>query len=131
EEILMEKPSLTDLKDELYGLFETWTDILLTNLNDSDVQKSIGLLEDKQKQLVTQFIESKTFTLPISSDFIKVINTEIKRIHQETINMEKITSVFGDGNPITVKEIQTNLDTLLSELVGNNDENRIRITMKK
>ena len=39
--------------------------------------------------------------------------------------------VFGDGNPITIEEAKRNFEKLLRETVGNNDENRVRLTVKK
>lgn len=131
EELSMEKPALSDLENELYTLLDTWTDILLTNLNDSEVQESIGLLEPKQKDLVKQFIEAESLQLPVSRDLIQAINTVLKGIHQEIINLEHIISAFGNENPATVQEIRFNVEKLLTELVGNNDENRIRIKLKK
>lgn len=131
EEQLKEKPSLAELGEELDGLLTMWTDTLLTNFNDPSVKESIGLLDPEERQLIDEFIEDGTFKLPIPIKLINAINKVFKGIHQEQIDIEQLNKVFGDGNPVTVKEARDNLDMLLRGLVGNNDQDRVRLTIKK
>ena len=131
EELNRDKVSLDELDEELESILSNWTETLLTNFNDPVVKESIGLLEDKQKQLIQSFIENQEFTMPISIDLINAINIVLKGIHQEKIDVEQLVKVVGDGNPITVQEAKQNFDKLLRALVGNNDENRVRLTVKK
>ena len=35
------------------------------------------------------------------------------------------------GNPVTVDEVRKNFDSLIKELVGTNEINRVRLTLKK
>lgn len=131
EELLNEKPSLSELDEELDDLLATWTDTLLTNFNDSSVKESIELLEVEEKQLINELIQKKAFTLPIPIKVINAINKVLKGIHQEQVEVEQIKEVFGNGNPITVKEVRDNLDMLLRALVGSNDQDRVRLTVRK
>ncbi|MEG6532082.1 DUF6079 family protein [Caldibacillus thermoamylovorans] len=131
QELSREKVSLDELDAELESILSKWTDTLLTNFNDPVVKESIGLLEGKQKQLIQSFIENQEFTLPISIELINVINIVLKGIHQEKIDVGQLIKVVGDGNPITVQEAKQNFEKLLRALVGNNDENRVRLTVKK
>src|SRR5690625_1773183 len=98
---------------------------------DPVVKESIELLETNQKQLIENFMKQEQFELPISIDLIQVINLVLKGIHQESIAVEDLMKVFGDGNPITIEEAKRNFEKLLRETVGNNDENRVRLTVKK
>ncbi|MCB5936556.1 DUF6079 family protein [Caldibacillus thermoamylovorans] len=131
EELNREKVSLDELDEDLESILSKWTDTLLTNFNDPVVKESIELLEGKQKQLIQSFIENQEFTLPISIELINAINIVLKGIHQEKIDVEQLIKVVGDGNPITVHEAKQNFDKLLRALVGNNDESRVRLTVKK
>ncbi|MGM0840266.1 MAG: DUF6079 family protein [Bacillota bacterium] len=131
EELLKEKVSLEELEEELQVLLETWTETLLTNFNDSTVKESISLLEAEEKQLINEFIQQKKFSLPIPIKLINAINKVLKGIHQEQVDIEQLIEVFGNGNPITVKEARENLDMLLRVLIGNNDQDRVRLTVKK
>lgn len=131
EESMIERVSLEDLDEELDSILENWTETLLTNFNDPVVKESIELLEANQKQLIENFMEQEQFELPISIDLIQVINLVLKGIHQESIAVEELMKVFGDGNPITIEEAKRNFEKLLRETVGNNDENRVRLTVKK
>ncbi|WP_254843978.1 DUF6079 family protein [Virgibacillus dokdonensis] len=131
EEQLNERPSLTELEEELNELLETWTDTLLTNFNDASVKESIELLEAEEKELMNEFIQRKAFTLPISIKLIHAINKVLKGIHREKVDVEQLKEVFGNGNPITIKEAKDNVDKLLRVIVGNNDQDRVRLTIGK
>ncbi|PEY26875.1 ATPase [Bacillus anthracis] len=125
------KPSLAQLEDQLGELLNSWTETLLTNFNDSIVKESIDLLESEQKCLMNELIENQAFTMPISLNLINAINVILKGIHKEQIEMGQLLKVFGDGNPITVDEARKNFDMLLKGLIGTNEPNRIRLTVKK
>lgn len=131
EESMLKTNSLSELTDELYQIWDTWNDAIITNFNDASVQESIELLKPKQKEMIQTLIDKQHFELPISHELIHTINTVMEGIHQEKINTNAIMKVFGDGNPLTVKEIETNMKNLLQEMVGNNNQERIRIVLKK
>src|SRR5699024_4245860 len=131
EEQNRKKISIDELDEELDDILATWTDTLLTNFNDPAIKHSIDLLEESQKQLIQSFINQQEFQLPLSIDLINAINIVLKGIHQENIDMEQLLKVVGDGNPITINEAKQNFEKLLTALVGNNDENRVRLTVKK
>ncbi|WP_078596332.1 DUF6079 family protein [Evansella clarkii] len=131
EELNRDKISLEDLEEELEIILTRWTETLLTNFNDPEVKESIELLDDRQKLLIISFIDQKQFNLPISIELINAINIVLKGIHQERIDIEQLIKVVGDGNPITVQEAKGNFEKLLRAMVGHNDENRVRITVKK
>lgn len=131
EELTHGKTSLEDLDEEIQEIYSSWTETLLTNFNDSSVQESIALLEKQQKQLIESFINNQKFTLPISIELINAINIVLKGIHQEKIDIEQLLKVVGDGNPITIQEAKRNFDQFITTLVGQNDENRVRLTITK
>ncbi|MGY0012770.1 DUF6079 family protein [Bacillus anthracis] len=131
EEQNKSKPSLVQLEDQLGELLNSWTETLLTNFNDPIVKESIDLLESEQKRLMNELIQNKAFTLPISLNLINAINAVLKGIHKEQIELGQLMKVFGDGNPITVDEARKNFDMLLKGLVGTNETNRVRLTVKK
>lgn len=125
------KPSLTQLEDQLGELLDSWTEMLLTNFNDSVVKESIELLEEKEKKLIQDLIASKEFVLPIDLQLIYAINVILQGIHKEQIDLDHLAKVFGDGNPITVDEARSNFEKLLKGLIGSNETSRIRLTVKK
>lgn len=131
EELNREKVSIEELDEELDSILTKWTETLLTNFNDPLVKESIELLEGNQKQLIQSVIEDQTFQLPISVELIKAINIVLKGIHQEKIDVEQLVKVVGDGNPITIQEAKHNFEKLLRAMVGNNEESRVRLTVKK
>ncbi|AXK17094.1 DUF6079 family protein [Bacillus sp. COPE52] len=125
------KPSLLQLEGQLGELLNSWTETLLTNFNDPIVKESIGLLESEQRSLINELIENKAFTLPIPLGLINAIKAVLKGIHKEQIGMEQLMKAFGGGNPITVDEARKNFDMLLKALIGTNEPNRVRLTVKK
>lgn len=130
EEFSGKKYSISELEEQLDALLTSLTDILLTNFNDPEVKESIILLDDQHKALINDFITNREFQLPISLELINAINLVLKGIHNEVIEIDKIIQALGDGNPITVQQAKTNIEQLLREIVGSNDANRIRLTVK-
>lgn len=131
EEGIYETQSVSEMADDLHGILDIWTDSIVTNFNDPLVQESIELLDAKQKELIHELIERKAFKLPISYGLIQTINTVMKGIHKEQLSANQIMEVFGDGNPLTVKEIEKNIKKLLNDIVGNSNQDRVRIIVKK
>src|SRR5699024_8133870 len=125
EETMYEKPSLSDLEDELHEILDTWTDFILTNFNDPTVKESMKLVEPQQKALLDELISNKAFTLPISIELIHTINNVMKGIHNEQINTDDLIKVFGNGHPITLREVKDNMEQLLHQLVGTKDRKSV------
>lgn len=131
EERTIARLKLKELQDQLNQMMETSTETLLTTFNDPDVKDSINYLDSQQKKLITQLITDKKFELPINPNLITAINTVLKGIQKEQVEVERLLSVFGNGNPITVDEARRNFDLLLRELVGNKDKSSVRLEVKK
>ncbi|MCH5438466.1 MULTISPECIES: DUF6079 family protein [Bacillus cereus group] len=125
------KPSLSQLEDQLEEMLQSWTETLLVNFNDPSVKESIELLESEQKHLMDELIQKQAFTLPIKFNLINAINVVLEGIHKEKIEIGQLIKIFGEGNPVTVDEVRKNFDSLIKELVGTNEINRVRLTLKK
>ncbi|MED3643830.1 DUF6079 family protein [Caldifermentibacillus hisashii] len=130
EEFSGKKYSISELDEQLDDLLASLTENLLTNFNDPDVKESITLLDEQHKALIDEFITNEQFQLPISIELINAINLVLKGIHNEVIEIDKIVQALGDGNPITVQQAKSNIEQLLRDIVGTNDANRIRLTVK-
>ena len=111
-------------------MLESWTERLLLELEDLKVQESINLLPLKQQKLIKEFISEKVFDLPISQDLINAINTVLKGICKEQIDLNQVLAVFGNGSPITVIEARKNFEILLHSLVGEHNQEQVRLEIK-
>ncbi|MGI1798584.1 DUF6079 family protein [Priestia sp. TRN 1309] len=131
EEQNKQKPSLSQLEDQLGELLNSWTEMLLTNFNDPLVKTSIELLESNQKLLIQELISNKAFSFPIPLSLVDAINIVLKGIHKEQIDLTELTKIFGDGNPISVDEARRNFEILIKDLVGINETSRVRLMVKK
>ncbi|MFQ7544710.1 MAG: DUF6079 family protein [Turicibacter sp.] len=114
----------------LNQMLESWTERLLLELEDLKVQESINLLPLKQQKLIKEFISEKVFDLPISQDLINAINTVLKGICKEQIDLNQVLAVFGNGSPITVIEARKNFEILLRSLVGEHNQEQVRLEIK-
>lgn len=131
EEMVPQQHQLESLEDQLGEMLHTWTETLLTNLDETSIQESIALLSVGQQQLIQDFIAKRSFDLPIDSQLLVTINDLLKGIHKELIDMEQLFQMMGNGNPVTVDEVRRNFDMFMNAIVGKSSSNRIRIMVKK
>jgi len=54
----------------------------------------------------------------------------LEGIERVEISTDEVLQVMGNGNPLTVEELQDRLNTLIKRRVGNKPANRVRIMLK-
>lgn len=124
------KNSIIQQEKFLDQILESWTERLLLELENSEVKESISLLPIEQQKMIRKFISERMFNLPISQDLINAINTVLKGICKERVELEQLLAVFGNGSPITVAEARKNFEFLLSSLIGEHNQNQVRLEIK-
>lgn len=126
-----EKAMLKKLEQELPDMYDSWTDTLLTNFNDTTVKANIELLKPEQQSLVKELISNKAFTLPLDIRLVQAINDLLKGIDKIEISVADIEDMMANGSPLTVEELRKRFEEMIHKTVGNAPSNRVRIMLKK
>ena len=122
--------TLDEFEDDIEDLLEQWTTTLINTFNDPELKQNIELLNKEQQLLVRSLLESEEFSLPIDVKLIQAIKELLEGIERVEISTDEVLQVMGNGNPLTVEELQDRLNTLIKRRVGNKPTNRVRIMLK-
>ena len=122
--------SLEELEEQVQALLDNWTSILLGYFNDPEVKENINLLKPEQQRLINELLNKKEFELPIDLQLIHAIKELLQGIEKVQITMEGLKKALGNGNPITVEEARRGFERLLSNSIGSQPTNRVRIMLE-
>jgi hypothetical protein len=122
--------SLEELEEQVQALLDNWTSILLGYFNDPEVKENINLLKPEQQRLINELLNKKEFELPIDLQLIHAIKELLQGIEKVQITMEGLMKALGNGNPITVEEARRGFERLLSNSIGSQPTNRVRIMLE-
>lgn len=131
DEKFAQQVTVRQLETELEELLESWTNTLLTNLNDSELRENIELLSGEQKQLIKQFMDDKTFGIPVDLRLVQTIKEVLEGIQKVELPLDRLLQMAGDGSPLTIEELRVRFEQLVREQVGTQSSNRVRIMLKK
>src|SRR5699024_6888362 len=131
DETQNQKVSLEELEEQLIEPMNSWTDSLITNLNDNEVKNSILLLNNEEQNLVQDLIVKRTFSLPIDIRLIQIIKKLFQGIEKVEVSLEDLKGTFANGRPLTIEELRERFESMLRKQVGNSPTDRIRIMLKQ
>ncbi|RCW52053.1 DUF6079 family protein [Paenibacillus prosopidis] len=131
DEKYAQQVTLRQLENELEELLESWTNTLLTNLNDRELKENIQLLNEEQKQMINQFMETKSFGIPVDVRLVQTIKEVLEGIQKIELPLSRLLEMAGDGNPLTIEELRLRFERLVKEQIGSESSSRLRIMLKK
>ncbi|GGD99905.1 DUF6079 family protein [Paenibacillus nasutitermitis] len=131
DEKFAQQVTVRQLETELEELVDSWTNTLLTNLNDSELRENIELLTGEQKQLIKQFMDDKSFGIPVDLRLVQTIKEVLEGIQKVELPLNRLLQMAGDGSPLTIEELRLRFEQLVREQVGSQSTNRVRIMLKK
>ncbi|WP_058302024.1 DUF6079 family protein [Gorillibacterium timonense] len=131
DEKFAQQVTVRQLETELKELLDSWTNTLLTNLNDSELQENIELLTGEQKQLIKHFMDDKSFGIPVDLRLVQTIKEVLEGIQKVELPLNRLLQMAGDGSPLTIEELRLRFEQLVREQVGTQSSNRVRIMLKK
>ncbi|WP_028274683.1 DUF6079 family protein [Atopococcus tabaci] len=126
-----DKEKLVALSEEKQEIYEEWLDVLVTNLRQPNIQKQMELLEEKQKELVSEVIQNKAFASPINREQIDVIDNLLKGLEKVEITNEEIAEVLGNGKPLTAEEFRERIQEFVGDKLAEKNHSQIRITYRR
>ncbi|MNO15635.1 hypothetical protein D3C76_53040 [compost metagenome] len=131
DEKFVQQVTVRQLETELEELLDSWTNTLLTNLNDSELRENIELLTGEQKQLIKQFMDDRSFGIPVDLRLVQTIKEVLEGIQKVELPLNRLLQMAGDGSPLTIEELRLRFEQLVREQVGSQSSSRVRIMLKK
>ncbi len=122
---------LAEMDTQLDQLLAEWTSTLVANLEDPTTRENLNLLKPEQRQLVDDFLLSRTLPNPLTNNFIfavKEVLSGLVKVVVKTQDLQKVLLV--GGSPCTVQEMKKRFDEYLSKLARGKDLGKVRIVME-
>jgi hypothetical protein len=122
---------LDHLDAELDDLMATWTQTLVTNLDDPTTRENLDLLKPESRQLVDTFRQRRTLPDSLTPDFIHALSEVLSGLIKVPLRANDLCKVLlADGAPVTPVEMRQRFDAYLSELTKGKEPGKIRIVME-
>lgn len=119
------------LDGELDVLITSWTNTLLSNLEDPVTRENIALLRPEARKLIDDFLACRVFSDTLTQDFIHALQEVLSglvKLIVKTADMR--TALLKGGSPATPVELRSRFDDLLAELTKGKDSSKVRIVLE-
>ncbi|WYL94110.1 MAG: DUF6079 family protein [Gloeotrichia echinulata IR180] len=116
---------------QLNQLLLDWTQTLLVNLEDPTTRENLNLLKLEQRQLVDEFLASRTLPNPLTNDFIHAVKEVLSGLAKVVVKSQDLQkALLTGGSPCTVQEMRKRFDDYLGDLARGKDLSKVRIVVE-
>ncbi len=122
---------LAALDDELDGLLSTWTDVLLSNLDDPATRGKLDLLRPDQRLPVRTFMASRLLPARPGRDFIDAVAQVLSGLSKVVVTADDLRgALFPGGSPATPAELKRRFGDFVDEKAKGLEETKVRIVIE-
>lgn len=119
---------LEDLENQFEQLYAQWVNALLSNLDTPDAQANLQMIGERERQAVTQFIQTKALPEKITDTFLEGLNDTLQGLEKIVIDAnEMLLALTRPGMPCTIDAFEARLREFMAEQVKSKARNKIRI----
>ena len=121
------------LDADLDDLVQSWTETLVTNLQDPTVAANIELLAPGEgRAAVEAFLSSETMPDPVPPVFVKALQEILSGLEKVVLTEGQLHSALVDGGiPCTVGELKERFNAFVGEMTRGKDAARVRLIMER
>jgi hypothetical protein len=117
--------------DELDNLISSWTQTLITNLEDPTTRDNLQLLKPEQRKEIIAFLKKRKLPVSLSQNFIHALKEVLSGLIKVAVKVEDLKKVLAlDGAPVTVNEMKKRFDEYISELTKGKEPGKVRIVLE-
>ncbi len=124
------KQIVSNSMDELTQIYDTWVTILVDNLQQDDVRKSLSLLTKEEQEAVEELTKTKNLPLPLNQAFIEMIQNLFDGFEKVELSKEDIINMLGNGSPMSVNELEGRIRELIESATYGKNKDKVRIMYK-
>ena len=122
---------LAELDDELDTLLSTWTDVLLSNLDDPATREKLDLLRPDQRAPVQTFVDSRLLPAQPGRDVIDAVAQVLSGLSKVVVTADDLRgALFPGGSPATPGELKQRFGAYVDKKTKGRDEARVRIVIE-
>ncbi|MCA9765537.1 MAG: ATP-binding protein [Carnobacterium sp.] len=124
------KETIINAKDNLTKIYDHWISILVDGLMQPSLIANLELLNNEEKIEIQHFIQDKELELPVSSQFLKTINSLFKGFEKVEVTQQQLIIAMGDGSPMSINELEHRIQKLITDLTEGKEKEKVRIMYK-
>ncbi len=118
---------LDNLDYELDTLLASWTQTLLTNLDEAN----LDLLKPEPKKLVNGFIEKQALPDEFDQAFIHALGEVFSGLQKVLVKTDNLrAALLSGGSPVTPVEMKKRFESYLEELTKGKKPDKVRIVLE-
>jgi hypothetical protein len=123
---------LEECERRAHALVGSWTDTLADSLNEAEMAEQIEYVSDATARgKVETLAKSRTLPDPIDVPVIEALNQVFNRVDIRNVTPKELNdALFPDTSPATGDQLRERLESLLQELTGGADPERVRYLPK-
>lgn len=123
--------ALTELDEELDHLLADWQQTLLDNLEDPIIQANLDLLKADARQLIQNFVTSKTLPDPVTPEFVSAVQEALSGLEKIAVTSEDIKkSLLQGGSPATPDDLRKRFEAFLNDHCKGKDASKLRFVVE-
>lgn len=123
---------LQQIDQQLDGLLESWSNMLLENLDDPTAKNSINLLPEEQREAVIAFLKSKALPEKISNELVQGMQTALSGLIAISVRPGELLDALSDrGAPCTVNQLQSRFGEFLDKITRGKEPTKVRLVIDR
>ena len=123
---------LDSFDEELDKLVESWTQALLTNLEDPTTKERIKkALLAEQKKIIQAFLKARSLPEDIDNEFLLAVKealTDLALVSVKTSDLRE--AMLKGGSPATPAEMKKRFEEYLDQLIKGKEPGKVRIVLE-
>ena len=109
----------------------SWTQTLLTNLEDPTTKGDLDLIKPEPKNLVNCFIEKQALPDEFDQDFIHALGDVFSGLQKVPVKTDNLrAALLSGGSPATPAEMKKRFEDYLDKLTRGKDSDKVRIVLE-
>lgn len=115
---------------QIDSLLKTWTEKLLTELEDPVVQEErLPLLTPDHQKRIRAFLAERVLPSPVDNGFVQAVNEALADLVRVVLSPKTLLATFA-GGALTVDKFRSQFEHLLGDLVKGKDQKKVRIVLE-
>mgnify|MGYP000850961508 CR=1 FL=1 len=123
--------ALDGIEDDIDKLYDEWTEIIVTSVEDPMVKETFDiLLKPELQEIMNRMIASRKLPDVIDGNFTSGINVLMGGLEKVEVYGDDMKKAISGGRPVTVEDIKARFERYIDEITKGKDENKVRIILK-
>jgi hypothetical protein len=116
---------------ELDDISSSWTQTLLSNLEDPTIRENLNLLKPDDRALVDALIRKRALPDNLSQEFIHALKEALSGLVKVAVKTEDMrAALISQGSPVSPLELKKRFEEYLDEITKGKEAEKVRIVLE-